>query len=128
MPENHLFEYAVIRVVPRVEREEFLNVGIILYCRDQAFLHTKFSLNENRLQAFCALINIDELKEHLVALEKISLGEKDSGPIGRLDMASRFRWLTAKRSTIVQTSQVHPGLCANAGETLDRLYNQLVLL
>ena len=128
MPENHLFEYAVIRVVPRVEREEFLNVGIILYCRDQQFLQTKFSLNENRLQAFCALINIDELGEHLLALEKISRGEKDSGPIGRLDMASRFRWLTAKRSTIVQTSQVHPGLCANAGETLDRLYNQLVLL
>ncbi|MFI5124968.1 MAG: DUF3037 domain-containing protein [Chitinophagales bacterium] len=128
MPENHLFEYAVIRVVPRVEREEFLNVGIILYCRDQAFLQTKFSLNEDRLQAFCALINIDELKEHLLALEKISRGEKDSGPIGRLDMASRFRWLTAKRSTIVQTSQVHPGLCADAGETLDRLHNQLVLI
>ena len=128
MPENYLFEYAVIRVVPRVEREEFLNVGIILYCRDQQFLQTRFSLNENRLQAFCALINIDELREHLQALEKISSGEKDSGPIGRLDMASRFRWLTAKRSTIVQTSQVHPGLCVDARETLDRLYHQLVLL
>jgi len=127
MPENHLFEYAVIRVVPRVEREEFLNVGIILYCRDQQFLQVKFNLNEKRLQAFCTLINMDELREHLLALKKISGGEKNSGPIGRLDMASRFRWLTAKRSTIVQTSQVHPGLCADAGETLDRLYNQLVL-
>jgi|SRR6185437_2800096 len=127
MPENHLFEYAVIRVVPRVEREEFLNVGIILYCRDQQFLQARFSLNENRLQAFCALINLDELKEHLLALEKISSGEKDSGPIGQLDIASRFRWLTAKRSTIVQTSQVHPGLCVDARETLDRLYSQLVL-
>jgi hypothetical protein len=127
MTENHLFEYAVIRVVPRVEREEFLNVGIILYCRDQQFLQARFSLNEDRLQAFCALINLDELREHLLALEKISSGEKDSGPIGQLDIASRFRWLTAKRSTIVQTSQVHPGLCADARETLDRLYSQLVL-
>ena len=127
MPENHLFEYAVIRVVPRVEREEFLNVGVILYCRGLQFLRTKFSLNKDRLAAFCPSINIDELKEHLLALEKISNGEKDAGPIGRLDMASRFRWLTAKRSTIVQTSQVHPGLCENAAETLERLYNQLVL-
>lgn len=127
MSENHLFEYAVIRVVPRVEREEFLNVGVILYCRDQEFLQAKFTLDENRLKAFCRLIEIDELKGHLLAIEKICHGEKNAGPIARLDMASRFRWLTAKRSTIVQTSQVHPGLCDNARETLDRLYIQLVL-
>jgi hypothetical protein len=127
MPENHLFEYAVIRVVPRVEREEFLNVGIILYCRDQQFLAVKFSLNEKRLLAFCPKIDMDELKEHLLALERIAGGEKNAGPIGRLDMASRFRWLTAKRSTTVQTSEVHPGLCENARETLDRLYLQLVM-
>lgn len=127
MPENHLFEYAVIRVVPRVEREEFLNVGVILYCRDQEFLQAKFTLDENRLKAFCRLIEMDELREHLLAIEKICQGEKDAGPIARLDMASRFRWLTAKRSTIVQTSQVHPGLSDNARETLDRLHIQLVL-
>jgi hypothetical protein len=127
MPENHLFEYAVIRVVPRVEREEFLNVGIILYCRDQQFLAVKFGLKENRLLAFCPKIDMDELKEHLLALERIASGEKNAGPIGRLDMPSRFRWLTAKRSTTVQTSEVHPGLCENARETLDRLYLQLVM-
>jgi hypothetical protein len=127
MPENHLFEYAVIRVVPRVEREEFLNVGVILYCRGLRFLKTMFSLDKQRLRAFCPSINTGELEEHLLALQKISSGEKDSGPISRLDMASRFRWLTAKRSTIVQTSQVHPGLCEDAQETLERLYNQLVL-
>jgi hypothetical protein len=127
MPENYLFEYAVIRVVPRVEREEFLNVGVILYCRDQHFLEARFNLDEPRIKAFCHLLNMDELKEHLLALEKICKGSKESGPIGLLDIASRFRWLTAKRSTIVQTSQVHPGLCLDAGGTLDRLFIQLVL-
>jgi hypothetical protein len=127
MPENHLFEYAVIRVVPRVEREEFLNVGVILYSRDEQFLESKFSIDEPRIAAFCHSINMDELKEHLLAIERICKGEKESGPIGQMDMASRFRWLTAKRSTVVQTSGVHPGLSSNAAETLNRLYNQLVL-
>ena len=127
MPENYLFEYAVIRVVPRVEREEFLNVGVILYCRDQQFLQSKFSLDEPRIAAFCHLINMEELKEHRLAIERICKTGKEAGPIGQLDMASRFRWLTAQRSTIVQTSKVHPGLCERADETLDRLFNQMVL-
>ncbi|HEY4155845.1 MAG TPA: DUF3037 domain-containing protein [Puia sp.] len=127
MPENHLFEYAVIRVVPRVEREEFLNAGVILYCPDQKFLQARFELNEPRLRAFCKLIDPDELREHLLAIGKICQGEKEAGPIGQLDMASRFRWLTAKRSTVVQTSPVHPGLCEDAGEMLSRLFSQLVV-
>lgn len=127
MQEHHVFEYAVIRVVPRVEREEFLNVGAILYCSKQKFLQVLFKLDEQRLRAFSVDIDIAELEEHLAAFERICLGNKQSGPIGQLDTASRFRWLTATRSTVVQSSKVHPGLCTNAQETLQRLYEQLVL-
>ena len=126
MPEKHLFEYAVIRVVPRVEREEFLNIGIVLFCAKQKFLQAKYFVNESRLISFCVEIDIDELKQHLHAFERICLGEKEAGPIGQLDMASRFRWLTATRSTVVQASKVHPGFCIDAGETLNKLFEQLV--
>jgi hypothetical protein len=128
MPENYLFEYAVIRIVPRVEREEFLNVGIILYCKDQQFLQTMYTLNEDRFTAaFGGLVDIEELRTYLLAFEKICKGDKDGGPISKLDMASRFRWLTATRSTILQTSKVHPGLCKNPLDALTHLHNQLVL-
>jgi hypothetical protein len=127
MQEKHLFEYAVVRVVPRVEREEFINTGIILYCRDQRFLGVLFSVDEHRLNALCPLLDIEELKEHLQAFEQIALGDKNAGPIAKLDLAGRFRWLTATSSTVVQASKVHPGLCVNAGEMLVRLHGQLVL-
>ena len=127
MPENHLFEYAVIRIVPRVEREEFLNVGVILYCKQQQFLQTKFTIDKERLKAFAGYLDMVALNEHLCAFEKISDANEAAGEIAKLDMASRFRWLTAARSTIVQTSKVHPGLCANAMETLIKLHEQLVL-
>jgi len=128
MQENHLFEYAIIRVVPKVEREECLNVGVILYCRQQKFLQTICTIDETRLRAFSPQLDITELKEHLCAFTEISRGSKEGGPIGQLDLASRFRWLTATRSTVLQTSKVHPGLCADPLETLTRLHAQLVLL
>lgn len=127
MQENHLFEYAVIRVVPKVEREEFFNVGVILYCAGQKFLQVLYLVDEERLRAFCQKLEIDELKQYLQAFEKICQGGEASGPIGKLPIAERFRWLTATRSTIVQTSKVHPGLCADAREMLEHLYSQLVL-
>lgn len=127
MQEKHLFEYAVIRVVPRVEREEFLNVGIILYCSKQKFLQVLFELDEARLSAFSCKLDPQELADHLSSFELICKGGKAGGTIGQLDMASRFRWLTATRSTVVQTSKTHPGLCIDAGETLNKLYAQLVL-
>lgn len=128
MPEPHLFEYAVIRVVPRVEREEFINVGVIVYCPRQKFLQCRISINDARLQAFAPEMDMEELRANLNAFERICMGGRHSGPIGQLDAASRFRWLTATRSTVVQSSKVHPGLCnAEAAETLDRLYAQLVL-
>ena len=127
MQDNHLFEYAVIRVVPKVEREEFINIGVIVYCSGQKFLQCILELNEKKLQALCCDTDIDELKAHMESFEKICKGGKDAGPIGKLSIAERFRWLTATRSTILQTSKVHPGLCQDALEMLQRLHQQLVL-
>lgn len=126
MPEKHLFEYAVIRIVPCVERGEFLNVGVILYCSAEGFLQTKYVLPEDRLRAFSADLDLPDLHERLHAFERICAGRKEGGTIGQLPIAARFRWLTATRSTVVQTSPVHPGLCADAEKTLARLFAQLV--
>lgn len=128
MQPKHLFEYAVIRVVPKVEREEFLNIGVILYCAKQQFLQTRYLLDPTRLSAFSAELDMDELKEHLCSFERICTGDTAAGPIGRLDIASRFRWLTAARSTVLQTSKVHPGMTESAPETLERLFAQLVVI
>lgn len=127
MPEKQIFEYAVIRVVPRVEREEFINVGVILYSRDHQFLQMLFRLDEEKLRTFSKQIDIDEVRNHLTSIERICKGAPGSGPIGQMDMASRFRWLTATRSTVVQASKVHPGFCANPGQALQKLFEQLVL-
>jgi hypothetical protein len=126
MQERSVFEYAVIRIVPRVERQEFFNVGVILYCGPQKFLGTRIQLNQERLKAF-GEIDCEELDAYILAFERISAGGKGGGPIGELPIAERFRWLTATRSTIVQTSHVHPGLCLDANEMLDSLFRQLVL-
>jgi len=127
MQESHLFEYAVIRVVPRVEREEFVNVGVILYCSHQKFLDTRFILNPDRLNALCSDLDLAELNNHIESFERICRGGSTAGPIGMLSTAERFRWLTATRSTVLQTSKVHPGLCDDANKTLLRLYHELVL-
>lgn len=127
MPEQHLFEYAVIRIVPRVEREEFLNSGVILYCAAQKFLRMRHTLDTQRLWALCSELDVLTIEENLQAFDRICKGGKDAGPIGELIMRERFRWLTATRSTILQTSKTHPGFCTDAGEMLDRLFGQLVL-
>jgi hypothetical protein len=127
MQQKTLFEYAVIRVVPRVEREEFLNIGVILFCAKQQFLQARYYLDESRLQACYDSLDIAELKEHLCSFERICRADKAAGPIGKLDMASRFRWLTATRSTVLQTSKVHPGMTEDGEATLERLFGQLVL-
>jgi hypothetical protein len=125
MPDQ-LFEYAVIRVVPRVEREEFINIGVILYCPKQKFLKAILLIDEARISALAPGLDIDCLKDNINSFERITNGDADGGPIAKLDLASRFRWLTATRSTVVQSSKVHPGLCKDAGQTLERLFNQLV--
>jgi hypothetical protein len=127
MQEKHLFEYAVIRVVPRVEREEFMNIGVVVYCLKQKFLKVLFNLNEEKLYPFCADLDLAVLAEHLNSFKRICEGGDGAGLIGALDLASRFRWLTATRSTVLQSSRAHAGLCIDAGSTLDKLFNDLVL-
>ena len=127
MQDRHLFEYAVIRVVPRVEREEFMNVGVILYCAKHKFLRMMYQVDKERLKAFFNDLDLDELERNLLSFKRICGGGNDAGPIGLLDAPSRFRWLTATRSTIVQTSKVHPGFCIDGDETVERLFKELVL-
>lgn len=127
MQDKHLFEYAVVRVVPRVEREEFMNVGVVLYAARERYLKLLFWVDDLRLSSFCGGCDIEEIKEYLKAFEKICNGEKNGGPIASLPIAERFRWLTATRSTMVQTSKVHPGLTNSAEETLQKLFEQLVI-
>ena len=100
---------------------------MILYCSNKKFLQSVFSLDEERLRAFSNHLDLAELKEHLCAFQHICKGGVNGGPIGKLDAASRFRWLTATRSTVVQTSKVHPGLCADPADTLAKLHDKLVL-
>lgn len=122
-----LFEYAVVRVVPRVEREEFVNAGVIVYCPQQQFLRARLELPAAKLRVLAGPgLDAADLAARLAAFERICRGRPDGGPIGQLPLASRFRWLTATRSTVVQTSAVHPGLCRDAAETLDQLFAQLV--
>ncbi|HEX2534864.1 MAG TPA: DUF3037 domain-containing protein [Chitinophagaceae bacterium] len=127
MPEKHLFEYAVIRIVPRVEREEFLNAGVVLFCKKARYLQTRISLEEARLTAFAPALDLAEVRAYLSAFERIAAGRRDAGVIATLDTPSRFRWLTATRSTVVQSSKVHPGFCSDLDEALNRLMAELVL-
>jgi hypothetical protein len=124
----HVFEYAVLRVVPRVEREEFVNVGVIVFCRALGFLQTRIEVPESRLRALAGdELDLDDIVARLRSFERICRGRSEGGTIGQLSPAERFRWLTATRSTVVQTSAVHPGLCTDGAETLARLHAQLVL-
>lgn len=127
MQDRVTYEFAVIRVVPKVEREEFINVGVILFSKPKRFLGMKFHLNEDRLQSFSKDIDCELLANYLNAWELVCKGRPAGGPIGQFDLAYRFRWLTASRSTIIQSSKVHPGLCHNPSEVLDELFKQYVL-
>ena len=127
MQEKHLFEYAVIRVVPQVEREEYINVGVILYCKLQQFLDARWALDEELMALFAPHLDLAELKLNLCAFDIICKGGPEGGTIGMLDMPGRFRWLTATRSTILQPSSVHPGYTDDASATLEKLFQQLVL-
>lgn len=127
MQEKYLYEYAVIRVLPVVEREEFINVGIILFCKNAKYIAVKYQLNEARLAAFSAELDINQVKLNLESFEKIAMGAANCGPIAQLDVPSRFRWLTAVRSSAIQTSRPHPGMTNDLEKTVERLFSELVL-
>lgn len=126
MQEKHLYEYAVIRVVPRVEREEFFNVGVVLYCKSQSFLQVKYEINAQKFQGFCTEMQFSDLEAYLHTFGKIARGGTEAGPIGQLPAAERFRWLTAIRSTVIQTSKIHPGLTVDPQAKLEQLFRELV--
>lgn len=127
MQEKYLYEYAVVRVLPSLEREEFLNVGIILFCKEEKFIAFRYAINEEKFHLFCAVLDMEQVQLNLQAFEKIASGKKAGGPIALLDVPSRFRWLTALRSSSIQTSRPHPGLCNDLEQTVKRLFDELVL-
>jgi hypothetical protein len=120
------FQYAVLRVVPRVEREEFVNVGVIVFCRTRQFLRARVALDPRRIQAFAPGIDLVAVGEHLDARVRVAAGDPDAGPIAALPQSERFHWLVAPSSTVIQTSSVHSGLCDDPDAVLDRLFTQLV--
>jgi hypothetical protein len=120
------FEYAVIRVVPRVEREEFLNAGVILFSLESRFLKALVHVDEERLCALAPDLDLTSLHHHLRAFERVCEGTEDGGPIARLSQRERFHWLVAPRSTMIQVSPVHAGLCIDPQERLNQLFKQLV--
>ena len=122
----HAYDYAVIRVVPRVERGEFVNAGVVLSCKAGGFLQARIELDETRLRALDPGVDLDAVRAHLGAFAAICAGGDDAGPIGRLPARERFRWLTAPRSTVIQTSPVHSGRCDDHAPMLERLLDAMV--
>ena len=127
MQDKHLYEYAVIRVVPRVEREEFVNAGVIVFCKRQKFIKMLYTVNEEKIHMLYPETDTDQIRLNLQSFEKIANGAKDGGPIALLDIPERFRWLTAVRSSVIQTSRPHPGFCADMEQLTQKLFNDLVL-
>ena len=124
---KHLYEYAVIRLVPVLEREEFINVGILLFSKRQGFFGVRTGLNEARLNAFRSDLDLEQVRANLRVVEQIANGVPEAGPIALLPADERFRWLTAVRSTALQTSRPHAGLCTDLVAATEHLYRQLVL-
>jgi hypothetical protein len=128
MPALSSFDYAIVRVVPRVERGEFVNAGVILFCLERDFLQARIEVNEPRLLALWPEIDLELVRQHLEAIPKICAGSPDAGPIARLSLRERFHWLVAPRSTMIQVSPVHAGLCDSPERVLDELFSQMVRL
>lgn len=126
MPAQSSFDYAVLRVVPRVERGEFVNVGAILFCRTRRFLEARLHLDPRRLAALEPDIDITEVEERLETIRLVCAGGNVAGPIGELSQADRFHWLVAPRSTVVQTSPVHTGLCDDPAAALEDILQTMV--
>jgi hypothetical protein len=120
------FQYAIIRVVPRVERGECLNAGVVMLCRPRRFLAAKVGLDEARLRALAPDADPATVLPHLAAIERIAAGDPSAGPIARLTAAERFHWLVAPSSTVIQPSEVHTGLCEDPAEELEHLFGRLV--
>ena len=126
MPATHSYDFAAIRVVPRVDREEFVNAGVVVFCRTLKFLKARTEVNEQRLRALWPDLDLTSVREHLEIIPAICAGNREGGPIAALPMADRFHWLVAPRSTIIQISPVHSGICETPEPVLDELFGRLV--
>jgi hypothetical protein len=120
------YDYAIVRVVPRVDREEFLNAGVIVSCPDRGFLEARVELDEARLRALDGTVDIALVRDNLASIPAICRGGPQAGPIGRLSPRERFHWLVAPRSTIIQTSRVHMGRCADPQALMEKLMRTMV--
>jgi hypothetical protein len=120
------YDYAVIRVVPKVDREEFINAGVIVSCPDLSFLEARIKLNESRLLALDSTVDLDLVRNHLAIIPTICRGGDAAGAIGQLPQRKRFHWLVAPRSTVIQTSPVHTGRCHDPAAALDHLVAAMV--
>lgn len=120
------FQYSIVRVVPRVERGECVNAGIVLLCRSRRYLGARIGLDEARLRALAPAVDVAAIRRHLDGVERVARGERDAGRIARLDSAERFHWLVAPSSTVIQPSAVHTGLTDDPAAELERLFDALV--
>jgi hypothetical protein len=120
------FQYAMVRVIPDVERGECLNAGVIVFCRPRRFLAARMALDTARLRALAPGVDLEAVQAHLDAVERIAAGDPAAGPIAALPASERFHWLVAPASTIIQPSPVHTGICDDPAAMLDRLFDELV--
>lgn len=129
MPESrNPFAYTVLRAVPRVERGEFINVGVVLFCRERRFLQARIGLDAARLQILAPESDAAEIRAQLEAIVRVADGDADAGPIARLSQSERFHWISSPHSTIVQRSEAHTGLTDDPAATLEHLFRTLVLV
>ncbi len=127
MPDCHLYEYGVLRVVPRVEREEFINAGVVVFCKKQKFIRCRYEVNEAKIKALDPAADVALIGKNLDAFVRIAHGDRScKSPIARLDVPERFRWLTATRSTIIQVGKVHAGFTPGMEDVVDTLFEKLV--
>jgi len=126
VPDKFRYDYAVIRVVPKVDREEFINAGVIVSCPELSFLEARIKLDESRLLALDPQVDLDLVRKHLASIPIICRGGDGAGSIGQLPQRQRFHWLVAPRSTVIQTSPVHTGRCGDPAAALDHLVATMV--
>ncbi len=126
MLEDKIYEYAVIRLVPKVEREEFFNIGLVMFSKKEKFIKVEFYLCPDKFKLMHSKLDYDDIIQNLTSFQKIANGDKEGGPIAQLDIPERFRWLTAVRSAVVQTSRPHPGKSMDLEATFGKLFEELV--
>jgi Protein of unknown function (DUF3037) len=126
VPELCSFDYATLRIVPSAERAEFVNAGVVMHCPEKAFLECRVLVDEERLRALWPSVEVAVVREHLEAFPRVAAGDEGAGPIARLSRRERFHWLVAPRSTVIQVSPVHSGMCESPEETMEELFRRLV--